>query len=93
MRLAEKIIPNKLYCPAPSCSVFIHERHIPTQVPSTGSVSLKDVFIGVLDKVNLSTAARFFRTSELQKSLPDYYAKVREHVDLNTIRERVEKGT
>lgn len=89
-KLAERIIPDKFYCPAPSCSAFIHEKHVPLHQPSSSRTSAKRVFLEILDQMNLSPAARFFRTSELQASLPDYYSKVQEHTDLNMIRKKVD---
>ena len=89
-RLAERIMPDKVYCPVPTCSAFIHEKHLPPKQPTLGKLSLKEIFVKTLDRVNLSTAARFFRTSELQQSLPDYFEKVTAHIDLNTIRKQVD---
>lgn len=89
-KLAERIVPNKVYCPAPTCSAFIHEKHVPAQQPPGKGLSLKVIFGYILDKVSLCTAARFFRDSTLQQSLPDYNKKVPDHIDLDTIRNRAD---
>lgn len=88
-KLAERVVPNKVYCPAPACSAFIHEKHVLSQQPSKTGLSLKAIFAQILDKVSLCTAARFFRDSTLQQSIPDYHKKVPDHIDLDTIRNRV----
>lgn len=91
MKLAEHVIPNKIYCPAPTCSAFIHERHVPSpRQPAKEATSMKTLLGEVMDKISLAQSARFFKDSELQNILPDYHQKVSEHIDLNTIRSRVD---
>jgi hypothetical protein len=92
-KFTEWLTRDKVYCPAPACSAFIPEIHVPARQDYSGITTLKDILAKVLDKVELSTASRFFRTREMQLSLPNYCWYVDEPIDLAVIRERVDEST
>ena len=60
----EWLAPKKLYCPSPTCSVFIPERVLPVlgSTPVTDArSSLKEMLDEVLEKLIASPSSRFFR--------------------------------
>ena len=86
-KFEEWISPNKIYCPAPACSTFIPERLIP-QDPTAQNKSpspLPEFLKVIINKVQESPPARFFRGEMDITQLPGYNNIVERPIDLSKI--------
>jgi hypothetical protein len=88
-KFAEWLAREKVYCPAPTCSVFIHEKYLPKEQTAARTGLLNETLQQILDVVKESPASRFFRTGESQAALPRYNEIVARPIDLQLIESRI----
>ncbi|KAI6839959.1 hypothetical protein KC332_g4847 [Hortaea werneckii] len=89
LKLEEFLTPDKVYCPAPTCSAFISPRFIPAVPTSSPSsprpVSQQKILADIVKGVVAHPAARFFRGEVDITQAPGYTAVVAKHIDLSSI--------
>ena len=89
VKFEEWLTRDKLYCPLPTCSVFLPQRLVPS-FNTAKPPSMTSILSDIVSKVSSISSARSFKGQEPDlTTLPGYTAVVARHVDLATIRERV----
>ncbi|RMY16733.1 hypothetical protein D0868_00156 [Hortaea werneckii] len=94
-KLEEFVTPDKVYCPAPTCSAFISPRSIPPMPTNTPSpprlISQQKIMADIVQRVVAHPAARFFRGEVDISQAPGYTAVVANHIDLTSITNHLSK--
>jgi hypothetical protein len=91
-KLEEYLTVDKVYCPRPTCSAFIPEKHLPPVSEPRKVTTLQDVLSDIAQKVTKDPAARFFRGPPPDITMQRGIAEVRQHIDLQQIQEKIQKA-
>ncbi|KAI5369260.1 Putative bromodomain, E3 ubiquitin ligase RBR family, Bromodomain-like superfamily [Septoria linicola] len=92
-KVEEWLTPKKLYCPNPSCSAFIHPRHIPDQYTDIPTSSVPQVARRILDDLYESDSSRFFHGENDISKRPQFRARMQSPLGLDELSDRVLRST
>ena len=92
-KFEEWITPSKFYCPFPRCSAFIPGRKLPRNSIDSANKpeipSLQTILTEILEELNKSHQARFFRDPIDLTQFPKYDKLISTPIDLNAILKRL----